>query len=84
MEAERTETGTHCPSEGALTAWKQDKKFTAFVNGRPQSTPMPGYVTLWSQEDNDYDGKIDVYKERGNKNPPKDKIGKSIAAAAKS
>lgn len=45
----------------------------------PGQPPMPGYLNLWSEEDNDFDGKIDVYKERGNKNPPRDRIGKPIA-----
>ena len=67
----------------AMTEWDPDKKLQTFVNGRMQRTPMPGYVTLWSEEDNDYDGKIDVYRERGNKNPPKDKIGKPIAVETK-
>ena len=67
----------------ALTEWDQNKKLHTFVNGRSQNIPMPGYVTLWSEEDNDYDGKIDIYKEKGNKNPPKDKIGKPITSEIK-
>lgn len=55
----------------ALTAWGMIK----YGPGQPAT---PGYITLWSEEDNDFDGKVDVYKEKGNKNPPKDRIGKPI------
>ena len=49
----------------------------------PQYTAMPGYVTLWSEEDNDFDGKIDAYTERGNKNPSRERIGQPIEKSAK-
>ncbi len=44
----------------------------------PGIAPVPGYIALWKEEDNDYDGKVDVYHERGNKSPSKARIGKPI------
>jgi hypothetical protein len=44
----------------------------------PGIPEVPGYITLWKEEDNDHDGKIDVYHERGNKSPSKARIGKPI------
>jgi len=64
----------------SLVQWDPNKGVNVYNGGRVQRIPTPGYTTLWSEEDNDFDGKIDVYKERGNKNPPTEKIGKSIAS----
>ncbi len=66
-----------------LDEWKADKTITTYLNNRAQKLPNPGYVPLWTEEDNDYDGKTDVYKERGNKNPPRDKIGRPIDTEVK-
>ncbi|PIU40740.1 MAG: hypothetical protein COT00_00130 [Candidatus Omnitrophica bacterium CG07_land_8_20_14_0_80_50_8] len=61
-----------------LQRWDPNRKITTFINGRPGSIPNPSYLTLRREEDNNFDGKIDVYRERENKNPPADKIGKEI------
>ncbi|OIO38020.1 MAG: hypothetical protein AUJ72_03310 [Candidatus Omnitrophica bacterium CG1_02_46_14] len=61
-----------------LMQWDGNKKITTFLNGRLGSIPNPGYVYIWKEEDNDYDGKIDVYQERGNKKPSTEKIGKEM------
>lgn len=66
-----------------LDEWKQDKTISTYLNNRIQKLPNPGYVTLWSEEDNDYDGKVDVYKEKGNKNPSRDRIGQYIESEVK-
>lgn len=44
----------------------------------PGQTPIPGYIPLWTEGDDNFDGKIDIYTERGNKNPSKEKMGKPI------
>ena len=44
----------------------------------PGQAPVPGYVSLWTEEDNNFDGKIDRYTEKGNKNASKEKVGKPI------
>ena len=61
-----------------LMRWDANKKITTFINNRPGSIPNPGYTWIWKEEDDDFDGKIDVYAERGNKNPSKAKIGQAI------
>lgn len=63
-----------------LCQWDPDKRIPMFINNRMEYTPNPGYAVLWTEEDNNYDGKVDVYKEKGNKNPSKDRIGKLIEA----
>lgn len=67
-----------------LTQWDPNKRMITGMtsNHLPQYTVVPGYITVWSEEDNDYDGKIDVYTERGNKNPSQEKIGKRIEGGA--
>jgi hypothetical protein len=62
----------------ALAEFKPDKKIPIYSGGKMTNIPNPGYVNLWVEEDNDFDGKIDVYKERGNKEPSKAKIGTPI------
>ncbi len=47
------------------------------VPGQP-AIQIPGYVSLWREEDTDFDGKIDVYKERGNAGLKKNRIGQPI------
>ena len=44
----------------------------------PGQGAIPGYVPLWVEGDDDFDGLIDVYTEKGNKNPSNQKIGKPI------
>ena len=44
----------------------------------PRQAPLPGYVPLWIESDDNYDGKIDKYTEKGNKNASKEKIGQMI------
>ena len=46
----------------------------------PGQAPIPGYVPLWTEEDKDFDGKIDAYREKGNKEAAAAKIGKPIAS----
>lgn len=46
----------------------------------PGQGAIPGYVPLWTEGDDNFDGLIDVYTEKGNKNPSKEKIGKPIDA----
>ena len=54
-----------------LTEWGMRK----LGPGQPQ---IPAYITTWEEDDNNFDGKIDVYKEKGNKNPDQSRIGKAI------
>ncbi len=62
-----------------LTQWDPSKRLmTGMSNNRPQYSLVPGYITLWAEEDNNFDGKIDAYTERGNQNPPKDRLGKPM------
>lgn len=65
-----------------LTEWDANKRLMTGMsrNNTPQYTIVPGYKTLWSEEDNDFDGKIDVYQERGNQNPSQERIGRSISS----
>ena len=67
-----------------LTEWDPNKRLMTGMNRNniPQYTAVPGYVTLWAEEDNDFDGKIDVFHEKGNKNPSKERLGKPILASA--
>ena len=44
----------------------------------PGIPAVPGYITVWMEEDTDYDGKVDVYKEKGNRSPSKARIGQPI------
>lgn len=47
-------------------------------NGRIQKIPNPGYKTVWREKDTDFDGLIDEYTERGDKNAAVKKVGKKI------
>ena len=62
----------------ALQRWNGDKKIRTFINNRVSSIPTPGYENVWVEEDNDYDGKVDVYKEKGKKDAGNDRVGKPI------
>ena len=64
--------------ERALVQWDSNRRTPLYDGGRMTCIPTPGYTALWVEEDKDFDGKIDVYREKGNKNPPKDKIGQPI------
>ena len=67
--------------ERMLMQWDNNKKLPTFVRGKPGWIPIPGYTWLWIEEDNDFDGKIDVYDERGNDHPSKTRIGQRMASA---
>ncbi|HTL70864.1 MAG TPA: hypothetical protein VL404_06195 [Candidatus Eisenbacteria bacterium] len=43
----------------------------------PGTPKTPGYRNVMREEDSDYDGKIDLYREKGNKDPKK-KIGEPM------
>ena len=58
-----------------LAQWDANKRLPIFTNNKLEHISAPGYITLWTEEDNDFDGKIDSYRERGNKSPSKSKIG---------
>ena len=44
----------------------------------PGQPPIPGYVSLWTEEDNNFDGIVDVYKERHTSTPKESRAGKPI------
>ena len=62
----------------SLMQWEPNKSITVYNAGRMQKIPNPGYRTLWSEEDNDYDGKVDMYREQGVKKPKSLRIGQPI------
>lgn len=50
-----------------------------FVGGNPPKRLLvPGYVTIWREEDTDYDGDVDVFKQKGDPNPDKSRIGRAM------
>lgn len=61
-----------------LTQWDPNLTISVPNGNKMTRIPRPGYVALWTEEDNNYDGKIDVYKERGNKNPDQKRIGQPM------
>lgn len=61
----------------ALQLFNPNKKIPIYTN-RLEYLATPGYDTIWFEEDSDFDGKIDVYREKGNKEAGKEKIGKPI------
>ena len=68
----------------SLVQWNPNKKVpSGMVNNRLQYLNIPGYDTLWTEEDNDFDGKVDAYREHGNKNPSTERIGKPIDSTVK-
>lgn len=63
----------------ALTQWDPDKKIVVPDGNRMNKIPTPGYITLWTDEDNNYDGKIDKHYERGgDAGAPSEKLGTPI------
>ncbi len=52
-----------------LTQWDPNKRMITGMgrNNIPQYTAMPGYITLWTEEDNDFDGTMEKRTERGKK-----------------
>jgi hypothetical protein len=50
-----------------LKKWNPNKKIQIFSNNRMTSIPNPGYETIWREEDNNFDGIIDVYWNRDKK-----------------
>ncbi len=64
--------------ERMLMRWDNNKKIPTFVRGKPGWIPTPGYTWIWIEEDNDFDGKIDVYGERGHGHPSKARIGQKM------
>ncbi len=62
-----------------LAQWDPNKKvMTGMIGNRMIYVPNPGYINLWVEEDNDFDGKIDNYREKGNADAAKAKIGKPM------
>lgn len=58
--------------------WNANKRIPLFNNNRMTYIPNPGYVTLWREEDGNFDGLIDVYYEKASKNPSKTKVGQPM------
>jgi len=61
----------------ALASWDGNKKIMA-GGVPPRSIPNPGYDNLWKEVDNDFDGKIDVVREKGKKGDPAGRTGKKM------
>lgn len=61
----------------SLSQWDPNKSVMTMEGNRPTRIPMPGYKTLWIEQDKDFDGKIDVYKNSLNKDA-QDRKGQSI------
>ena len=64
----------------SLNAWNPDKKIPVPEGTRMRYLSTPGYSTLWREEDNDFDGKVDVYWEKGQKDgaPISARVGQPI------
>ncbi|MCG3176159.1 MAG: hypothetical protein MOGMAGMI_01100 [Candidatus Omnitrophica bacterium] len=60
-----------------LQEFKADKRILVSANPM-RYAPAPGYVTLWKEEDTDYDGDVDVFTEKGNPEPDRSRIGRSM------
>ena len=54
-----------------MTAWKADKKFPYYDGKKMSYRPDPGYVALWREGDDNFDGVIDVYHKREKNSPSK-------------
>ncbi len=65
----------------SLNQWDPEKRLTTMAGSRVVTTSTPGYVSLWIEQDDDFDAKIDIYRERGNKNPSPSKIGQAMSPA---
>lgn len=61
-----------------LNQWDGNKSMSIYTGGRMQRIAVPGYVVLWVEEDSNFDGKVDAYRERGNKNPSKTRVGQPM------
>ena len=61
-----------------FSKWNPNKSLQVFNGSRMMRIPNPGYVTLWKEEDTDFDGIIDKYYEKG-KPRASARIGKPIA-----
>ena len=62
----------------SLLLWKEDKSIPVYDGSKMEKISVPGYVALWTEEDNNFDGKIDAYREKGDDAPSKKKIGQPI------
>lgn len=61
----------------ALASWDGNKKI--MIGGvPPRSITSPGYDNLWSETDNDFDGKIDQAHEKGKKSDAAGRVGNKI------
>ncbi len=61
----------------SLMEWDPDKKIT-IMTSRIERIPNPGYAVIWREEDKDFNGKIDAYREKGKKDPEPSRIGQSM------
>lgn len=61
----------------ALVEWDANKQMTIMTN-RVERITVPGYRTLWKEEDKDFDGVIDAYYERSKKDAASKKIGQRM------
>ena len=66
----------------SLSQWDPNKGISIWDGKRIIKTPVPGYSPIWKEGDNDFDGIIDTYHEKKQKNetaaPPKNKVGQAI------
>ncbi len=51
----------------SFSEWDANKSVVIPQGNRMTRTPMPGYSVVWSEDDNDFDGLIDVYANREDK-----------------
>lgn len=72
-----------------VVLWEMDRNFDGKVDRRqldewgerrlvPGQPTIPGYKMIWREEDNDYDGIIDVYKENKKSNSKNNPVGQPI------
>lgn len=47
-----------------LLKWDADKSISIWNQNQMQKIPIPGYVMVWREDDNDYDGIIDDFKAK--------------------
>lgn len=60
-----------------LQEFKADKRILIGANPM-RYAPAPGYVTIWKEEDTDFDGDVDTFTEKGNPEPDRSRIGRSM------
>ena len=69
----------------ALTRWDGDKTIPIVMGNSVRRSPNPGYVTIWKEEDDDFDGVIDKYymkKDKTKKEQPAEaKVGQPITTS---